>query len=268
MTSHRIKLIIEGLDIDDGHVRLEVFASELQKLHTALGRADAHVSNGKRCSFFAVVGLSHSSPATIELEARVASNAMHDCRTSALSLLAGAIEAVQRGEFNENSDFELLNDIKELASPVGETLKAARILIHDKQYPLTATLANAVKAVQAEQEECITTVEGMLERVNVHDEANVFTIFPDVGPSRIKCRLPEYLTEKGIGAIRRRVAVSGVAKFRKFTPFPHEIEATQIEVYGVDAQLPGWYDLLGLAPDATDDLTSEDFVRQVRDEWE
>lgn len=33
------------------------------------------------------------------------------------------------------------------------------------------------------------------------------------------------------------------------------------------AKLPDWEDLRGRAPDATGDLSSEDFVRQMRDEW-
>lgn len=267
MTSHRIKLVVEGLDRDDGHVRLEVFVSELQKLQAALGRVDARASNGKRCSYFAIVGLSHNSPATVELEARVALNAESDCRTSAMALFGQAIEAVQRGEFSEDSDFDLLNDIKELSAPIGTTLKAAQILIADKQYPLTEKLASTVATLQADQEECVTTVEGVLELVNVHDGANVFTIYPSVGPTRIRCRLPESLAEKGIGAIRRRVAVSGVAKFRKFNPYPHEIVADGLEVYDVDSQLPEWRDLFGIAPNATAELSSEDFVRQARNEW-
>jgi hypothetical protein len=30
---------------------------------------------------------------------------------------------------------------------------------------------------------------------------------------------------------------------------------------------PDWPDIRGIAPDATGDLSSEDFVRQLRDEW-
>lgn len=267
MASHRVKLVVEGLESDDGHVRLDVFVGELQKLQAALGRADARVSDGKRCSYFAVVGLSHNSPATVELEARVIPHARTDCRVAALALLSSAIEAVQRGEFSENSDFDLLNDVKELAAPIGQTLRTANLLIGSKSYQLTEKLADTVATLQADQEACVTTVEGMLEHVNVHDGANVFTIFPDVGPSRIKCKLPEALAEKGIGAIRRRVAVSGVAKFRKYNPFPHEIEATELEVYQLDGDLPGWSDLFGIAPNATGEVSSEDFVRQVRNEW-
>lgn len=267
MTSYRVKLVVEGLDRDDGHVRLEVFVNELQKLQTALNRADARVSGGKRCSYFAVVGLSHNSPAMVELEARIAPAAKRDCRASAMALFSQAIEAVQRGEFTGDSDYDLLNDIKELSAPVGETLKSARLHIEDKPFALTEQIADTIIAFQAEQEECATTVEGMLERVNVHDDANVFTIYPDVGPTRITCKLPERLAEKGIGAIRRRVAVTGLAKFRKFAPFPHEIIADDLAVYDVDSNLSTFSMLLGIAPQATGELFSEDFIRQARNEW-
>jgi hypothetical protein len=184
-----------------------------------------------------------------------------------MALLGEAIEAVQRGEFTGDSDYDLLNDIKELSAPVGVSLKEARLSIDEKTYALTEKLADSISTFQADQEECETTVEGMLERVNVHHAANVFTIYPDVGPTRITCRLPENLAEKGIGAIRRRVAVSGVGKFRKFDPFPHEIVADGIEVYGLDEELPSFADLCGMAPGATGELSSEDFVRLARNEW-
>lgn len=267
MTSYRVKLIVEGLERDDGHVRLDAFVAELQKLQTVLGRADARVSDGKRCSYFAVVGLSHNSPATVELEARTLPSAERDCRASALAFLGNAIEAVQRGEFTGDSDYDLLNDIKELSAPVGVSLRAAHLSIDEMTYALTEGLAKSISTFQADQEECETTVEGVLERVNVHDAANVFTIYPDVGPTRITCRLPENLAEKGIGAIRHRVAVSGVGRFRKFEPFPHEIVATDLAVYGSDEELPSFSDLLGMAPNATGELSSEDFIRQARNEW-
>lgn len=267
MASYRVKLVVEGLDRDDGHVRLEVFVKELQKLQSALTRADARVSGGERCSYFAVVGLSHNSPATVELEARVAWNADRDCRASAIALLGDAIEAVRRGEFSDDIDHELLNDIRDLSAPVGGSLKAARLVINDKSVVLSEKIADAIVEFQADQEECSTTVEGMLERVNVHDDANVFTIYPDVGPTRILCKLPESLAEKGIGAIRRRVAVSGVARFRKFAPFPHEIAAENLEVYELEADLPTFDSVLGIAPHATGDLSSEEFIGRVRDEW-
>lgn len=267
MTSYRVKLVVEGLERDDGHVRLEIFVRELQKLQTALGRADAKASDGERSSYFAVVGLSHNSPATVELEARIAPESKRDTRAAALKVLADAIDAVERGEFTDETDYDLLNDIRDLSAPVGEKLKSAHLILDERSYALSEELSDVISTFLADQEECWTTVEGMLERVNVHDEANVFTIYPDVGPSRITCKFPEHLAEKGIAAIRRRVAVTGIAKFRKFSPFPHEVVADDLDVYGLEADLPTFMDLFGVAPDSTGGLPSEDFVKKVRNEW-
>jgi hypothetical protein len=182
-------------------------------------------------------------------------------------LITRAISAVERGEFTPEADYELLADIKDLAAPVGTSLKSAYLVVANSPHYLTEFTARRISDFLADQEECMTTVEGMLERVNVHGNANEFTIYPSVGASRIKCRLPEELTEKGIAAIRRRVAVSGLAKYRKFAQFPHEIRAEFLDVYSSPEDLPTFDDLLGLAPDATGDLSSEDFVREVRNGW-
>jgi hypothetical protein len=266
VTNFRVKLVVEGMERDEGHVRLEVFVNELQKLQAALARADKTVSDGERCSYFAIVGLSHSSPATVELEARVLPN-RQDWRQSTVNLLTSAIRAVERGEFTAESDPELLADIKELAAPVGASLRTAYLVVDGASHYLTAAIATNITTFLADQEQCLTTVEGMLERVNVHDGANEFTIFPHVGANRIRCKLPQELAEKGISAIRRRVAVSGLAKYRKFAAFPHEIDAEQLEIYGLERDLPTFDDLRGIAPDATGDLSSEDFVKELRHGW-
>lgn len=266
MGTNRIKLIVEGADRDDGHVRLEVFVRELEKLKAALVKADEKVSEGRRCTFFAVVGLSHSSPATVEIEARVRRNCA-DTRSRALKILSEAIQSVERGEFTESTDYEILSDIRDLASPVGESLKSALLVVDQETHYLTTSIASRIADVMSDVEECHTTIEGMLEKINVHAQANLFTIYPDVGPSRITCKFPEWLAEKGISGVRRRVAVSGLAKYRKYSSFPHELTAEAVEIYGVDEDLPSFDELKGIAPEATGDLSSEEFVRELRHDW-
>lgn len=266
MKSYRLKLVVEGLDRDGGDVRLDVFVKELQKLQSALNRVDAKAADGERCSYFAIVGLSHSSPSTVELEARVVPN-RQDHRDSAITLLTDAIAAVERGEFTPDSDYDLLADIRELAAPTGTGFRSAYLVVDDAKHFLTANIATQITTFLADQEECFTTVEGMLEQVNVHDDANQFTIFPDIGAKRIKCRLPPDKVDKGLAAIRRRVAVSGLARYRKFANFPHEIAAEDLQIYELEENLPTFDDLRGMAPDATGSRSSEDFIAELRDGW-
>jgi hypothetical protein len=254
------------LDRDQGDVRLEVFVKELQKLQSALNRVDLKAADGARCSYFAVVGLSHSSPSTVELEARVMPN-RQDHRATAITLLTDAIAAVERGEFTADTDYDLLVDIRELASPAGTGFSSAYLVVDDAKHFLSERIATQITAHLADQEECFTTIEGMLEKVNVHDDANEFTIFPSVGAKRIKCRFPAEKVDKGLAAIRRRVAVSGVAKYRKFASFPHEIFAEDLQIYELEENLPTFDDLRGIAPDATGAMSSEDFVAEVRHGW-
>lgn len=267
MTEHKIMLVVEGMDRDDGHVRFEVFVEQLQKLQSALSKSDKLVSGGKRSSHFTVVGLSHASPATVILEAH-SNPESRDMRHEALSRFTGLIDAVERNEIPRDVDYSLLEDIRALASPVGTSIKVVTLKINGGSFDLTRTIANRIDSHLAEQEECFTTVEGMLEKANVHDDANVFTIYPDVGAPKISCHLRQEIVEKAISALRRRVAVSGLAQYRKYSPYPHRIAVEQIDIFGPEEELPTFDHLKGIAPDSTGSLSSEDYVREMRDAWQ
>lgn len=266
MTEHKIMLVVEGMDRDEGHVRFEVFVEQLQKLQSALAKADKIISGGKRSSHFAIVGLSHSSPATVVLEARP-NPECKDVRGEIFGKISGLIGAVERDEIPRDVDYSLLEDIRALAAPIGNTLKFASLRIDSGAHDLTKTIANRIDAHLAEQEECYTTVDGMLEKANVHAGANVFTIYPNVGPDKIICHLNQNLVEKAISALRHRVAVSGIARYRKYSPYPYQIGVEEIEIFGREDELPSFDDLKGIAPDATGETSSEEFIRNIRDGW-
>lgn len=267
MAQHRIVLTVEGMPRDNGQVRLDAFVDELTRLHAALARLDKTISKGKRNCHFAIVGLSYASPTTTEIEVRVNPRSI-DNRIQIYNQFSGLIDAVERDEIPFNVDYALLEDIKGLASPVGVKFNTASLKINSKTYSLTEHLAKRIDAYLAEQEECFSTVEGMLEKINVHDEANNFTVYPDIGPSRISCHFVPDLIDVAVSAIRRRVAISGIAKFRKQSPYPHHIDVNHIEIFSPEDELPFFDDLRGIAPDATGSLSSEEFIRELRNGWQ
>jgi len=105
----------------------------------------------------------------------------------------------------------------------------------------------------------------VLEAINVHDGANVFRIFPDVGPSRVTCHFPSLLERDAVQAIRRFVEVTGILRYKAAADYPHEIEVRALEVLPLEEDLPSLEDLRGSAPDCTGHLLSEEFVRGLRD---
>jgi hypothetical protein len=267
MKSPRITLIVEGTEGDKGDVRLDVFLSELQKLQSALIRLDATAGNGQRNSYFAVVGLSHSSPATVELELRV-KKAQRDVRTQVLDHFQRAVRSVQSGEIPDDVDYALLEDLKNLAAPVGRELRAVSVRVDTTVIDFTESFAQRAELHLSDSDTCISTVEGMLEKINVHAGANVFNIYPDIGPRSLKCEFPSDLEDTALAAIKRRVAVTGVAHYRKKSAYPHLLKATHIEIYPPEGDLASPESLRGLAPNATGERSSEDFVRERRNDWQ
>lgn len=270
MVSNRITLVVEGLEQDGGDVRLEVFVEELQKLLAALARSDKSTSGGKRNSYFAVVGLSHSSPATVELEARVNRdrNAV-DRRAQTFDHFTTLIESIERNDVPPTVDYPLLEDIRALTATVGPKLRSAHLRINGHAFDLTQQLTKRIDQHLEAHEHCVTTIEGVLEKINVHGDANAFTIYPEVGPARVSCHFRPELADKAISAIRSRVAVTGVAAYRRYSPYPHHIEVEDIEIFLPTEQLATWDDLHGIAPSIIPrGLGAEDVVRDLRNAWQ
>ena len=267
MAENRITLIMEGVKPDEGHVRFDVFIQELQSLKNLLGRLDSISAAGSRNSHFAVVGLSHSSPARVELEQRP-NRGKPDIAPIIFNTFNQLYECIEKGDIGDQVDFRLLADIKQLTAPVGASLNFATLLMNGSEYQLTEKISKQIDTYMADYEECHGSVEGMLEKVNVHADANVFTVYPDVGPNSITCHFPTELLDKVFAAGKRKVCVSGVMRFRKFSPFPHHVDVESFEIYRDADELAGFQDIFGIAPNATGELSSEEFIKELRCGWQ
>lgn len=267
MENHHIKLVIEGLESDEGHVRLEYFLKALESLQSSLSKLDCKAAGGKRASDFVVVGLSHNSPATVELEARQIKN-RPDVRALIFNKFNSAVSSIQGGIIPEDVDYSILEDLKKIAAPVGRGVTAAQLSVGNEQVDLTEAFAKKIEVALADVEYCHGSVEGRLEKINIHAGADVFTVYPEFGAERISCHFPRNLREKAIAAINRRVSVYGNMRFRKNSPFPHHIEIDHLEIYQDADALPSFDDLRGIAPSAGGGAPSEEIIRGLRNDWQ
>ncbi len=113
------------------------------------------------------------------------------------------------------------------------------------------------------------SAKGRLEYLNLHGMANVFYIYPPHNLSKIKCRFSKKLRASVIASIDKNVTVYGIKKYKPNIKSynPYEIMVEDINVHPNSEQLPKLSDLYGIAPDATGNKTSEDFIRGIRDDW-
>jgi hypothetical protein len=264
----RITLIIEGLPEDDGQVRLAPFMSQLQRLSATISRLDREMNNGRATTYFRIAELSYKSPISVVIEPQP----LRAGPTYAGHLVIDSLVRIaQTLEVEENNlsdiDADVLEDIRALARPVGRTVKNTTLIFNDYRLDLTEKLGIKIDKALAVEEESDGALEGMLDQINVHLGANTFHIYPEIGPRKVTCHFPMRLFDDAVSAVGRRVEVAGTLRYRAGANFPHQVAVAQIDVFPPDHELPSWEDLRGRAPDATGILTSEAFVRELRDAW-
>jgi hypothetical protein len=262
----RITLIIEGLPEDSGQVRLGAFMSQLQNLSATLTKLDRDVNDGKQATYYRIAELSYESPVRVVLEPKALPR--HPYAGHAIVESLGRVAAaLENGSDLSGLDAELLEDIRGLARPVGKAVANVTLLFNDHRFDLTPKVANKVDEALAVDEECEGAIEGMLEQINLHHGANVFHVYPEVGPRKVTCHFPAKLYDEAVSAVGRRVEVFGTLRYRLGVTFPHQVAVKAIEAVPPESELPDWDDLRGRAPDATGGLSSEAFVRELRDGW-
>jgi hypothetical protein len=263
----RITLIIEGLPEDEGQVRFGTFMSQLQSLSATLTKLDREANDGKVATEYRIAELSYRSPIRVVIEptARPRQPYTGHAIVESLGRVAYALE---NGGDLSGLDADLLEDIRTLARPVGKTVKNTTLIFNDHTFDLTPRVSSKVDQALAVDDECEGSIEGMLEQINVHDRANTFHIYPAIGPRKVTCHFPGRLYDDAVSAVGRRVEIFGTLRYRLGANHPHQIAVTHIDIFPPDSELPDWDDLRGRAPDATGDLSSEAFVRELRSGWE
>jgi len=109
-------------------------------------------------------------------------------------------------------------------------------------------------------------VRGRVEKFSVHGPDKNFYIYPRLG-GKVKCVFVQELHDQAVAAVDKDVVVTGLLKSRIGQFLPYEVEVKKIEVCAPDDSLPTLSSFYGIAPDATGDIASEDFIRGLRDGW-
>ena len=265
-----LKIQLEGSFNDEGHVRLSDFLVELQAIQESLAQTDKFLSgSSKQTTAFRVVGLSHNSPAALTIEAFPSDSQGDDRSREVLETFVNVWQLVNAKYDLSQYPASLLTAFRKIADP----MKTNRVLTLSFSYlrrfvtlvpDFATTLSTAIDLEQSSE----GSMMGMLESINLHDGANRFRIFPTVGPDFVICSFDSRHKEKARDALGHYVEVTGVLRYRPGENFPYEIKVAELQQLADDEDLPTLFDLHGIAPRATGDKSTEDFVEGLRDdEW-
>lgn len=259
---NKIAIVLEGLANEAGHVRGNDLQKELQLLLSVLTKTETRVLGEKeQTTYYRVVALRHSSPATIVLEARPLRQT-YDRRADVFEALKGIVKEVKFGSLTNRIETSLLRDLRDMAAPVGKTLASVELSFDGTSVRLDSAMRKVVDRIIAPEEVFNGAMTGMLEALNIHGEANRFWIYPDVGASKVKCDFPVELRVKAIDAVGSYVRVSGTIKYKTTAPYAHEVIVKDLTVLPQDG-LPTFDDLRGIVAPVPG-VSSEEFVRRIR----
>lgn len=268
MNGNKISFTIEGTDENRGHVELSVFA---EKVRHFLDLLNVSVKDrGEETVVFHVVRLSHSSPATIECEAIAEGE---DAAAAAVHAIGENLTCVEENT-TQNLSHPVLSAMEQLVKFKPSKIAWAEMQIlgnqvEDKRiYKLDDNFKERLSHVRRIEERTISTIDGRLEQINIHNNAKTFRIYTTLPVfSSITCVFPSNLLEKVQNSLGAFVSVSGECFYRPEAPFPYKMHVRDMVILPSNEDLPSLSDLYGIAPSGEGEKPSEQFVRELRDGW-
>jgi hypothetical protein len=259
-------LKFEGLPSENGNVRLVDFVGRLSSFSAAISRADRLSSNSHSPTFyFRIVDLKHTSPAIITIEA-YPKDPNIDFRTPSFDQVFSIMQQVSENRLQRPTDYDLLEDIRQLIAPVGVTLASLEIISDGYDIQVTKEFKARMDLEMAPENTHVGFIRGALEYINIHGGKKLFKIYPEVGPTRVTCHFPDELREAAIHAVGQIIEIHGIIHYKAVSTFPHQIDVKKLDVLPDERELPSILDLRGIAPGLTGGVSSEEFVRGLRDE--
>lgn len=268
MAFRRITIQLKGDPSDDGHLLLSDFVSQFELIRSALSLMEEHVRQKESARIqYRVVDLSHQSPVQVVLEA-IPSSKGTDISPIVIDGFVDGMDQLRRGIIPNDFDHDMIQAFKKIGSPMKRRVAEVIIFSEYKKVELPKSLESDIDEIIGPDEIVRGSVSGMLELLNIHAGVNRFRIYPIIGPRKIDCHFKKEELSRAIEGMNHYVKVYGELRYKRMDKYPYAVNVTDIEIYPDEESLPSIYDLKGICPQATGDLSSEDFVNRIRhDEW-
>ena len=262
---NKITFKFQGKVTEDGHVRLSEFVNRLESLYKLLHQIDLNITGEKSPTvYYQITNLSHDSPASIEIEAKPEPKYIDRSEAVIDKFYYGLDHMRISQQVPDGFPYEVLDAYKAFIEHPLKQLTSFDIVRDDEQLSITDDIVYTIdKAISGEFKN-EGSMSGLLEAINIHGGRNKFTIYPLAGPHRVVCHFPGSQLVEAISAINRHVSVQGTFKYRSKAFHPFEVEVKEMEVFPDDDELPSLSSLRGIAPNATGDIDSVKFVRELR----
>lgn len=265
-----LRLHMDGVSRFNGDVSLSTFIEKLNALKDALKEADNLVSGeDKRKKEFLVSELRHSSPAMVGLsETAIDSDINSD--NSVQQFFVDFLQRVSRREEIAAERYaRLINKLKTLTN--GADSKYQNLWIDGAGLPKVVfdkEMREALDSALPNIRKSVGSIRGVVRKYSsINKNQKYLRLILPVNNKEVKCIFKEELLTLAAAAVEKNVTIEGNLSYYGDTFWPFEVKVKSIIVHSDDSELPKLSELYGLAPKATGDLSTDDYIRKIRDEW-
>lgn len=271
MAENRISFSLVS-DAPDGHVRLADFIQQLESFKVALQKTERLLS-GENDSLvqYRVVGLRHNSPATVVVEA-FSVNAESIAPGAIVTSFIDSIKQIRATGTKKpkpepkHLDLQTLEAYRDLGVSLEKSVSSIVIKNTRQRVTIDRDFKSEVVKIIGPDTIMLGSISGRLEKINLHNTTQ-FNIYPAIGPVRVTCDFDPKLKQQVKNSLDETVTVFGRLRYKKWYKFPYAVSVERIQPHPAPGDLPSLDSLRGMCPEATGSMSSEAFVRQLRDEW-
>ncbi len=264
MTKNQFKIQLRGTLADNEHIRLSDFIEELSSVKETLFELDKRISNTRNpTTDYKIIDLSHSSPSAVVIEA-IPLDTKIDKSTDVIETFFYGLDKIQKGVPPDNFDSTILEKYKKIAGGFRRKINDLTFYYENTSVQIDKSLEQQIVEIIGEDEIFDGYIEGALEMINFHKGANQFKIYPSLGSEKVVCHFPKDLLTDAIKAVGEYIKVVGKLKYKKRDRFPYGIEVLNIIVHLKEEEIPSFISLRGIAQNTLGGLSSEAFVRKIR----
>ena len=211
-----------------------------------------------------------NSPAIFELEAvpKVRDKARRAYSSRVVAKFNSDLKTVIAGKRPPEADLDLLEAYGALVQPMRKHISQVSLQFDDLPMELPRNLDMKVEEILGPDQIEQGSIVGSLDVIDVHNQKNLFKIYPVVGPASIRCRFPQGMLREAINSIQRFVRIHGELHYKKSEKFPHLVKVSRIEPLPEQTDKASLSSLRGMAVGALGDQSSSEYVDMVRNgDW-
>lgn len=269
MSDSKITLWMSGPEGHTEFLRLNDFIGLLQTITNGLDHLNNIINTNRENRLrFRISNLSHSSPFAVEMQVHDPAQKGDMAHVVVETFIEGINSIENKDEIPSYFDIQLIDYIKQLSNYKKKSFSEITITNTKSTAHISNQLEGRIDIILGEDTVSYGNIKGKLERVNFHNEANKFYIYPTIGANRVECKFKDDMFEKIRDGLKRFVNIKGKMFYRAKCKFPYRILVDDIEVYPTEDQLPTLSQMRGMEPNLTGDMDTDDFIRFIREENE